>query len=213
VGRPRSGLVVVLVATGVLAASCFGGGGGSASPHRARAGAASNDPGCQFIVAGEAKRSTVPLVNMAEYLIDAAAQPTVCYDKITFTFDKGSNPDLPPSYSVFYKQPPFAPGLPTTAAETLTGVHAILEVMITPASETDVRNPASSAQTYKGNLRLSFPRAMRHTLIVELLRSFPQPSPDPNASVVVWLIGLDSRRPFTTDAANSPPHVNVLILN
>ena len=204
----------MFVAVALVAGSCFGGGGGSSSSHRARAGAglSSNDPGCQFIVAGEAKRSTVPLITMAEYLINATAQPTVCYDKITFTFDKGNNPDLPPSYSVFYKQPPIAPGL-ASSAESLPGVHAILEVMITPASETDVRNPGSSAQTYPGNLRLQLPPTIRHTLIVELLRSFPQPSADPNASVVVWLIGLDAKRPFTTDAANSPPHVNVLIMN
>jgi hypothetical protein len=212
VGRPSWGFVTLFVALALVAASCFGG-GGAASHARAAGRVSSNDPGCQFIVAGEAKRSTVPLINLAEYLIDATARATVCYDQITFTFDKGSNPDLPPSYSVFYKQPPFAPGLPTSATETLQGVHAILEVVITPASETDVRNAANSVQTYKGNLRLQLPTNMRHTLIVELLRSYPQPSPDPNASVVVWLIGLDARRPFTTDAANSPPHVNVLIMN
>jgi hypothetical protein len=203
----------VFVAAALVAPSCFGGGSSASPSHRARrsVAASSNDPGCQFIVAGDAKRSTVPLVNMAEYLIDATARPSVCYDKITFTFERGNSPNLAPSYSVFYRQPPIAPGL-VSATESLPGVHAILEVMITPASETDVRNPGSPVNTYLGNLRLQL-NGMRHTLIVELLRGFPQPSPDPNASVMVWLIGLDAKRPFTTDDVNSPPRVNVLIMN
>jgi hypothetical protein len=139
---------------------------------------------------------------------NAVATPSVCYDKITFTFNKGNNPDLPPAYSVQYKAAPYLPGH-TTSTESLNGVHAVLEVVMTPASASG--SPAFANSSYKGNLRLAL-NGMRHTLIVELLDTFPQ-SPDPNAGLVVWLIGLDSKRPFTTDSANNPPHVNVLILN
>jgi hypothetical protein len=186
-------------------------GGSSASRPRRRTHAVSNGPGCQYIVAGVDKRATVPLINQAEYLVNASATPTVCYDKISFVFDKGNAPDLPPAYTVQYKTPPFAPGL-STATEQLDGVHAILEVTMTPASLTDARSPSNPRTTYQGNLRLAL-QGMRHVLIVELLRTFPQPSLDPNAGVVVWLIGLDSKRPFTTDSANQPPRVNVLIMN
>ena len=205
--------VGILVVGALVAASCSGGGGGassSRSSHRG-SGGSSSDPGCQFIVAGEDKRETVPIITMPVALIDANARPTVCYDKVSFTFQPGNDGDLPPSYSVFYTKPPFAPGL-QTSGETLPGVHAFLEVMMRPASETDLRNPTNAVQTYKGNLRLSFPQTMHHALIVELLRTYPQ-GPDPLNPVLVWVIGLDSRRPFTTDAANSPPRVNVLIMN
>jgi hypothetical protein len=211
VGRPRVRFVGIVVVV-LLAVSCSGG-GGSSSSHRSNSGAgSSSDPGCQFIVAGVDKRATVPVITMPVALIDANARPTVCYDKISFTFQPGNDGDLPPSYTVFYAKPPFAPGL-TAAAESLPGVHAFLEVIMRPASETDLRNPTNASQTYKGNLRLTFPQTMHHTLIVELLHTFPQPDPNPLDPVLVWIIGLDSRRPFTTDAANSPPRVNVLIMN
>ena len=201
------------MAAALVAASCSGGGGGSSSSRSSqrRSAASSRDPGCQFIVASEDKRETVPVITMPVALVDAAAVPTVCYDKISFIFQPGNDGDLPPSYSVFYAKPPFAPGL-QTSAESLTGTHAFLEVMMRPASEMDLRNPTNTAQTYKGNLRLSFPQTMHHTLIVELLHTFPQ-GPDPLNPVVVWIIGLDQRRPFTTDAAETPPRVNVLIMN
>jgi len=65
-------------------------------------------------------------------------------------------------------------------------------------------------------LRLALPTGIRHTLIVELLDTFPQLSPDPNQSVMVWLIGLDSKRPFTTqsvgpDAEGQHPHPELTV--
>ena len=36
---------------------------------------------------------------------------------------------------------------------------------------------------------------------------------DPATSRVVWLIGLDSKRPFTVDASNQPPKISVVIMH
>jgi hypothetical protein len=213
---------VALAATLTLVASaCFGGGGGGATrASRRRGSSKGSDPGCQYVTASTLARKIPPRVDKAEYLIDATAQSTVCYDQITFVFQPGDAANLPPSvapavyppgYTVQYKQPPYAPGL-TSSAESLPGVHAILEVTLSPASELDVRKSGNPTQTYKGNLRLEL-KGLRHTQIVELLDTFPQPSPDPNASVIVWLIGLDSKRPFTTQSAIEPPRVSILIPN
>jgi len=210
-GRPRVRLVGILAVGLLLAASCSGGGGSSSSHRPSNGAGSSNDPGCQFIVASQDKRATVPIITMPVALIDATARPSVCYDKISFIFQPGNDGDLPPSYTVFYAKPPFAPGI-TTAAESLPSTHAFLEVVMRPASETDLRNPTNTAQTYKGNLRLSFPQTMHHTQIVELLHTFPQ-GPNPLDPVLVWVIGLDQKRPFTTDVADTPPRVNVLIMN
>ncbi len=171
-----------------------------------------NDPtGCRFIVANVAKRQSPTSVLFPEYLVSVSATPTVCYDKITFVFNQGGNPTaLPPGYTVQYQQPPFAPNL-TSQTENVSGVHAILEVIITPASLVDTRVPLNPPRTYQGSLRLALP-GLRHTLIVELLSNFPQ-SPDPIQGTVVWLIGLDSKRPFVTDAAANPPRVSVLVMN
>jgi hypothetical protein len=219
--RSRVRFVALVATLTVVASACFGGGGGGSAKPKRQSGSSSNDgPGCQFVTASTLTRKVAPRVDKAEYLIDATAQSTVCYDQITFVFQPGDAQNLPPnvapsvdppSYTVQYKQPPFAPGVKSTA-EALNGVHAILEVTLQPASVTDLRKPGSSTQTYRGNLRLQL-TGMRHTQIVELLDKFPQPSPDPNASAMVWLIGLDSKRPFTTQSAIEPPRVSVLIPN
>jgi hypothetical protein len=211
-GRPRTGFAALFVALVVIAAACSGG-GSSAQPTTAKnSNAAANDPaGCRFIVASQNARQIPSSVALPDYLISASAAPTVCYDKITFVFNQGANPTaLPPGYKVEYKQAPFAPNL-QSSTETLTGVRAILEVVLTPASGVDARSPSNPTHTYQGNLRLALP-GLRHTLIVELLSTFPEPT-DPNQGEVVWLIGLDSKRPFVTDAAANPPRVSVLIMN
>jgi hypothetical protein len=211
-GRPRVGFAALFVALVVTAAACSGGGSSAKSMSAATSNAAANDPaGCRFIVASEATRTIPSSVTLPEYLIGASAAATVCYDKITFVFSQGANPTaLPPGYKVTYAKPPFAPKL-QSVTESLTGVQAILEVVIAPSSLIDVRSPSNPTHTYQGNLRLALP-GLRHTLTVELLSTFPEP-PDPNAGSVVWLIGLDSKRPFVTDAAANPPRISVLIMN
>jgi hypothetical protein len=211
-GRPRVGFAALFVTLVVIAAACSGGGSAAKSTTSTTSSAAALDPtGCRFIVASEASREIPSSVALPEYLIGASAAPTICYDKITFVLSQGANPTaVPPAYKVIYQKPPFAPNL-KSVTETVTGVQAILEVVITPASLVDARVPSNTTHTYGGNLRLALP-GLRHTLSVELLSTYPQ-SPDPNAGAVVWLIGLDSKRPFVTDAAANPPRVNVLIMN
>jgi hypothetical protein len=205
VGRARARVIWLAVVVAFTTSACFGGGGGSTTP-TSTTSPASRGPGCQFIVASEAKRETIPIINQSVFLDNAGAVPTVCYDEITFTFAPGADGDLPPAYTVQYV-PLNAPGVVNSATASLTGVKAVLEVVMHPAAESN-----AGSLTYKGNLRLAL-QPMNHTLIVEYLSSLPQPSPDPNQSQVVWLIGLDQKRPFTTDAANGPPRVSVLVMN
>jgi hypothetical protein len=221
-GPPRLRFVALVAALTIVASACFGGGGGGSTGAKHQGGSSNaSDPGCQNVTASTLTRKLAPRVDRTEYLTDASATSTVCYDQITFVFNPGDATNLPPnaapavfppSYTVQYKQPPFAPGLNRSAAESLSGVHAILEVILNPASGTDTRR-GGGGLTYKGNLRLQLPTGIRHTLIVELLDTFPQLSPDPNQSVMVWLIGLDSKRPFTTQSSIEPPRVSILIPN
>ncbi len=214
-GPPRRRFVALVATLTIVATACFGGGGTTTQKPRG-GGSNGGDPGCGSVAASTLARKSPPRVDKTEYLTDATAQPTVCYDQITFVFDPADATNLPPSvaasvyppsYTVQYKTPPFAPNL-NSSAESLPGVHAILEVILAPASEVKAGN-----QTYKGNLRLLLPTQIQHTKIVELLNTYPQPSPDPNQSVMVWLIGLDSKRPFTTQSAIEPPRISVLIPN
>jgi hypothetical protein len=216
----RIGILFVALAL-VAMAACSGGGdstGSSAPGSGSKRGTARpskrtiKGPGCQFIVAGTEKRFTQALPD-EEFLQAATAEPTTCYDKITFVFDPGDGPDLPPGYTVEYRKAPFGYEGVANSTAGFKEAKAVLAVEVQPASTTDARNPARPVETYKGNLRLGL-QNMEHTVIVEWLSKIVDLTPDDHSDdKVVWLIGLDSKRPFTVDAANQPPRVSVLIMH
>jgi hypothetical protein len=202
-------------------------------------------------VAGTEKRSTTPGEDL-EFLTSAIAEPKTCYDEVTFEFDPGDGPDLPPGYTVEYRKPPFLEGV-RSSTEGFKDAKYVLYVEMRPVSTEDTRFPGRGITTYKGNLRLGL-QGMEHTVIVEWLDtaqpSVPEstaptsttttiprasgstssspappapPAPpttsttlapnDPATSRVVWLIGLDSKRPFTVDASNQPPRISIVIMH
>lgn len=215
--RRRAVSLVIVVTLAAGAAACGGGGssssasGDDATPARSPGERTIRGPACQYIVAGTDRRFTRPPEHLS-YLEGAVAEPTTCYDKITFVFNSGDGPDLPPGYTVEYREPPFGyEGIPNSTAG-FDDAKAVLVVEFQPASITDARNPARPIETYKGNLRLAL-ADMKHTVIVEWLSKLEDLTPEtPADDKVVWLIGLDRKMPFTVDAANQPPRVSVLIM-
>ena len=181
-------------------------------------------PGCRFIVAGTAKRFEPPELNAAvQYLNDAVATPTGCYDKVTFTFDKGAADGLQaPGYTVEYRSKKSAYGLVgadgkplNTSTAGFRQAKAVLVVEMTPAATKDLRNPSRPVTTWDRFLRLPLHK-MKHTVIVEWADKLaPDATPtNLNDDRVVWLIGLDKKRPFTVDYATQPvPHISVLIMH
>ena len=169
-------------------------------------------PGCRYIVASEGKRFRRPAKDLM-YLNDAVVEPTACYDKITFTFDTGDGPDLPPGYVVEYRKPPFVPGIHTTT-EGFKDAKAVLYVELQPTDTVDRRFAGSGRLTYRGNQRLGFDSTkMKHTVIVEWLKDYQDPTPDdPTDDKVIWVIGLDKKVPFTVDSANQPARVSILVM-
>ena len=194
-------------------------------------GLSASNPGCKYIVAGTEKRATPPAADLpTEYLTNAVAEPFVCYDKVTFTFDKGDGTGLPPAYTVEYRKQPFGLKGPdgkgiNTSVASFKQAKAVLYVEMVPASTQDQRNPRRFIDTYPGNLRLLL-HGMRHVVMVEWVQKLPESLPSatttttavgatavPPVQRVVWLIGLDAKRRFTVDYASDPePHVNVLIM-
>lgn len=213
----RRAFLGLFVACAVLGAAC---GGGSDDSANASAGSrtsgredATAGPGCEFIVAGDERRFTQPLESL-EYLQNAVAEPNTCYDRITFVFDPGDGPDLPPGYSVEYREAPFGlEGIPTSTGG-FKDADAVLYVEFSPVSSESVRLADRRVEGYQGNLRLRL-ADMGHTVIVEWVDQLPEDmTPDDiTDDKVVWLIGLDEKRPFTVDAANQPPRVSVLVMN
>jgi hypothetical protein len=214
--RRRS--VLLAGALALVGAACTGSTTTAGTPTKAgpeRHTRSSKGPGCQYIVAGTAKRFTTRGTKL-QYLTDATAEPATCYDKITFTFNRGDAPDLPPGYTVEYAKPPFAPFTRSTT-EGFKQAKAVLKVTMGPADQFDTRRPGAKKQTYGGNLRLLIPKQVRHVVIVEFLNNVPDLTPtDQTDNSVIWLIGLDEKRPFTVDAYNQPPDttiVSVLVMH
>lgn len=158
--------------------------------------AQARDLGCDNVVMSEERRSTAPPEHLV-LLDDAYAVAEPCWDKIVFTFQP-TGADMPPGYEIEYRRPPFVEGdQGQYTVETLG--DAFLFVTFAPALGTD---PRTNRQIYRGNLRLRL-EDMHHTEIVRKLID--------GDGTVMWLIGLDTKRPYTVDAANKPPRVTVYI--
>lgn len=213
--RPRLVLVAALAALLAVGTACAGGGDEeSAAPRRDADDAATRadeGPGCEHIVAREDRRFRRPGQDLI-YMVDAVAEPAVCYDKITFVFDPGDGPDMPPGYLVEYREPPFVEGINTTT-EGFDEAKAYLYVEMQPTSTVDLRFAGSGRRTYRGNLRLSLDKKIEHTVIVEWLDKVEDTTPEnPADDRIIWVIGLDEKRPFTVDSANQPPRISVLVM-
>lgn len=156
------------------------------------------DLGCANVVMSEGDRTTRPPEHLLR-LTDAYAVAEPCWDKIVFTFES-TGADMPPGYDIGYEKGPFTEGdAGQYTVETLG--TAFLYVTFSPAASVK-ETGGRPQQTYLGNLRLTL-RDMHHTEIVRKIID--------GDGTVMWLIGLDVKRPFTVDAANNPPRVSVYI--
>jgi hypothetical protein len=129
-------------------------------------------------------------------LVDAEAGANGCLDQVTFTFNGDG---IPPGYVVGYEDPPFHDGDPPEEIE-VPG-NAFLVVKIRPALSFDPFSE-DQARTYSGNQSLEYGEHFHLQIVREL--------PD-TKNAVVWVIGLDSVRPFRVDRASDPRRVTVLI--
>jgi hypothetical protein len=186
-----AGLAVVLTLVGTACAGTTTGTDAPVEVDRAQAAreatrqldaARRRDLGCENVVMSEGDRTTRPPEHLL-WLTDAYAVAEPCWDKIVFTFES-TGADMPPGYDIGYEKGPFTEGeAGQYTVETLgTG--------------------GRPQQTYLGNLRLTL-RDMHHTEIVRKIID--------GDGTVMWLIGLDVKRPFTVDAANNPPRVSVYV--
>ncbi len=197
--RIRSLLLVIGVS---LLAACQGGGGGdAASPTTVAPVTTVAVPGtcAGFRGATTVLQSLGPTAPAA--LIDAEAGAVGCLDQVTFTFRSFGN-GTPPGYTVQYQDPeqhPFLDGDPP-APISLPGA-AFLVVRMAPASSVDPFTEGAPA-TYLGNLSLEY--GDHHHL--QIVRELPDAD-----KAVVWVIGLDSPRPFRVDRAANPPRVTVYV--
>jgi hypothetical protein len=224
-------LVAVLLVTG---AACGGGSGGQAASNQKKStpdptGISADDPGCRYIVAGNATRATNP-GGLTQFLSSAVAEPFACYDKVTFTFARDDTPvpttaplstesvTCSPAYTVEYREQPFGLLRPDgkavpTSTSGFPDANAVLYVEMSPAIAVSTYG-ARPELAYPGNLKLAF-QGLRHVNIVEWVKNLPEGEQTPVTPTtiagveplpqrVVWLIGMDRKRPFTVDCAPGP---------
>jgi hypothetical protein len=198
----------MLVAVALVSlAACQGGGSGSESAATSTtAPVTTAPPGATvpgtcagFRGATTVLQSVGPTAPAA--LIGADAGAAGCLDQVTFTF-RSFGDGTPPGYTVQYQDPaktPFLDGDPPVAI-SLPGA-AFLVVKIAPAASVDPFVDGAPS-TYDGNLSLEY--GDHHHL--QIVRKLPDAQ-----NTVVWVIGLDSPRPFRVDRAANPPRVTVYI--
>jgi len=174
----------------------------------------------------------------------APAQPGAPATTTTTTKSSTAQSTCVPAYTVEYRKKPFGlvkpDGKPVnTSVGGFKPAKAVLYVEIQPAAavSTYARHPELA---YPGGLRLTFKQSdMHHVVMVEWVKTLPEgeqtasptttvPGAAPVPQRVVWLIGLDEKRPFTVDCstgavlgpdglpracpAKSCTHFNVLIM-
>jgi hypothetical protein len=111
-----------------------------------------------------------------------------CNDHVVFSFTSKSAD--PPGYTVEYANGPFA-GVDSGQPIPVRGA-AFVSVRLSPAYGYDFEN---GTPTYTGPKRIEATGANHVTEIVETGDS---------EGVVNWVIGLDSKRPFTVQATGKP---------
>jgi hypothetical protein len=190
-----AGIVVLALA------ACHGGGADDAASSTTTAAPVGAAPSPSTAVPGGCagfSGSTTALQSIGPaapaVLTDAEAGADGCLDRVTFTL-RSLGDGTPPGYVVGYQDPGKEPFLDGDPPEPISVPgDAFLAVKITPALSVD---PFAEGQpaTYTGNLSLEY--GDHHHL--QIVRKLPDAQ-----NTVVWVIGLDSARPFRVDRSQDP---------
>jgi hypothetical protein len=120
-----------------------------------------------------------------------------CVDHVVFDF-KGKYPEAP-GYSISYGTPPFVQD--GSGAPVVVAGNAFIVVRLAPAYGYDFE---TGVQTYNGAHRIAATDANHVTEVVET---------GDFEAVVTWIIGLDTKRPFTVEATGAPAHQLVVTIS
>ena len=148
-------------------------------------------PDCMAAPDASLDAKTSPAIENREtmYLTEVSAAAEDCIDKVTFDFEKQ---EPGPGFEVSYQ--------PASTAKVEDGSgnaveiegNAFLVVKLTPAMTAKIDGDQVT-KTYTGPKRIQG----EGTDVLEVVKT------GDFESVVTWVIGLDEKRPFTTDASES----------
>jgi hypothetical protein len=194
-GARATSFAVAVALLAVLLASCGGDGAkvstGGTTTSSSEATTTTSGPCSLAGASTDAKTGTGP--DTVSLHIDLRTGREVCADRVVFEFRDGAAP----ASTVEYRSGPFTlgeSGLPLTVQGS-----SFLVVTFPHASGVDLTDP-SAPQTYTGPESIS-PSGLTHVREVRRLEDFE--------AVLVWVIGLDSTRPFTVGTLTGPPRVYI----
>jgi len=136
-------------------------------------------------------KSGVGDANLA-YLTDVRFGRQTCADRVVFEFRDGT-----PGYSFEYQPGPFTFG--ESGEPVVIAGSSYLVVRLAPAAGVDLAQPDAPA-TYDGPAQIT-PQGLVHVREIRRLSDFE--------GEIMWVIGLDGARPFTTAALSGPARVYV----
>jgi len=147
---------------------------------------------CHFVGTTDPQQNA--LAPVEQLLTNVETATDGCVDTITFTFRPSSAPA--PSYRIEYADPPFT----NTAGQTVTPPGtAYLKIRFQPAWIADL-SQESAPPTYTGP-RVITPSGLKGVRGVALF--------DASEGVVGWVVGLDTKRPFSVEATSAKVVVKV----
>jgi hypothetical protein len=124
------------------------------------------------------------------YLTDVEVEAEDCIDRVTFEFEK-AKPG--PGFEVSYRPASVAKVEDASGKHLAIAGNAFLVVRLFPAMTAKI-NGEDVEPTYTGPRRIT-PDGANHVQQVVKTGDFE--------ALVTWVIGLDQKRPFTTDATES----------
>ncbi|HUF83141.1 MAG TPA: hypothetical protein VMQ81_00980 [Acidimicrobiia bacterium] len=184
-------LVVALAFVG--SAACNTAGDGTAASDTADQGAPVGTASC-LDHSSEVRRHT-PAGSAAVFLVDArVSKLDDCVDQVTFEFRSDGRP-LPPGYSVEYEEGPFIDFTSGDEFEPAGEAYLVLRFAKTAVFAPGL--PGAPAEpTYTGRESI-VPSGMNHLQEARIIQAG-----EGDEGVIMWVIGLDSKRPFNVDGSS-----------
>lgn len=166
---------------------------GTTSSSSTTSATATTDPSasCALPGADTNAKSGVGDANLA-YLTDVRFGRQTCADRVVFEFREGA-----PGFSFEYQPGPFTFG--ESGEPIVIAGSSYLVVRLAPAAGVDLAQPDAPA-TYDGPAQI-MPQGLVHVREIRRLSDFE--------GEILWVIGLDGTRPFTTAALSGPARVYV----
>jgi hypothetical protein len=184
-------LVVALVFVG--AAACSTASDDTAASDTTGQGAPAGSASC-LDHSAEVRRHT-PAGSAEVFLVDArVSKLDDCVDQVTFEFRSDGRP-LPPGYSVEYEEGPFLDFTSGDEFEPAGEAYLVLRFAKTAVFAPGL--PGAPAEpTYTGRESID-PSGMNHLQEARIIQAG-----EGDEGVIMWVIGLDSKRPFNVDGSS-----------